>query len=284
MNYPLFVAILLASLYWSATGYARRMGDAEVEHDSKNITSAPMAESGHPILEVKYDDIYRSKVRWTFGEINYQTEDGKWWIAKKTEVAAEDGERKQGKDAILKYKKGDILFEVVGLGWYKVDPEKFPKPKEDEMSGSDRDLVQRIQKIRPNLRFDQRLYAAAKKRAQAMAGYEPQHHPQGTDFHADRNGKMPNDYVIEAGYPLPWRKGGNQIESIAWGNADAASAIAMWNGSPHHRKHVWGSDIYGNIDSFNSDRDDFAAASYRNAQGQTCWVVITAKRAEVAQR
>lgn len=285
MNYPLFVAIALASLYWSTSGFARRMNDDNsAPHENGDTASASSTSPGHPTLEIKYDDTYRSKVRWSEGEINYQTEDGKWWIAKKTEVAAEDGERKQGKDTMVKYQKGDVLFEVVGLGWYKVDPAKFPKPKEDEMSDVDKDFIARVQKIRPNLRFDAQLYKAAKKRVRAMVGYEPQHHPQNVDPHADRNGKMPNAYAIEAGYPLPYSNGGNQIESIYWGTADAQSTLNGWNNSYHHRKHVWGSDRAGNIDAFNMYRDDFAAASYRNAKGETCWVVITSKRGQLAQR
>lgn len=89
--------------------------------------------------------------------------------------------------------------------------------------------------------------------------------PQGYDLHVDRQGRTPNERLVDAGYPLPpaLREPGNYFESVAVTHLGDRYALNILLDSPAHRAHVAG-------------EHPFFAAQTRYGVGKACgaWYVL----------
>ena len=117
------------------------------------------------------------------------------------------------------------------------------------------------------LAFDPILSRVARERATDLA-------KRGYFDHINPDGHGANYLVRQAGYVLPsyYPADGNNIESIAGGQPDAASAWSDWMNSPEHKTHLLGElSFFAAQTSYGVGYYEDPAAPYRYY-----WVVITA--------
>jgi hypothetical protein len=124
---------------------------------------------------------------------------------------------------------------------------------------------------RSSLSYSPILARIARERAYDMA-------MRGYFSHVNPDGIGPNFLVTQAGYPLPdfygSERSGNNIESIAAGNATVDDTWRQWMGSSGHRTHILG------LKDFYAEQTDYGIghAYVPGSRYSHYWVVITARR------
>ena len=213
---------------------------AAANHEPNTEDEKPArTENASPINLVKYNS-----GRW-FGD-TFQYSTGKDFASPTTSyVAKEKGVFLNKAKQRIAYEKGDILFQIKNnaddLGWFVADAATpkvaVPSPAED--------FIKTYKAMRPGMTYDERLSKAACAHAQRMAN-------ENYFGQTDPDGKQPNQYAIEAGFPLPYGAGGNTIESIGAGKATGQDALNQLLGDEAHKRHLTGMNFNGTPSEFSS--------------------------------
>ena len=185
------------------------------------VTETPAVETpAAPELEdVPVTHSYQQQGRWYANDYQYKDGRGQFQYAKNAYIAKEDGKFRDGDKGTGKrriaYKKGDILFEIKDLGWFKAQG-NAPKI---EFPAYAVEILRLVNTARAN----------AGLRPVTMTPFLNQRSQNYSNLMARSNGKVHHN--------LPGREP-CQFENVAGGQQTAQDVFNSWMTSQGHRENI----------------------------------------------